>query len=104
MKMNNLIKIENGQLAVETIDFIRETEKKMKDLKKQYDEFKAELLNAMENNGIKKFESDSLTITYVEAREDEKFDKDKFKEDMPELYDEYIKFSPVKSNIRIKVK
>ena len=102
--MNNLIKIENGQLAVETIDFIRETEKKMKDLKKQYDDFKAELLNAMESNGIKKFESETLTITYVEAREDEKFDKDKFKEDMPELYDEYVKFSPVKSSIRIKVK
>ena len=104
MKMNNLIKIENGQLAVETIDFIRTLETQMKDLKKKYDEFKAELLNAMESNEIKKFESESLTITYVEAREDEKFDKDKFKEDMPELYDEYVKFSKVKSSIRIKVK
>ena len=101
--MDELIKIENGQLAPQTINFIINIENQMKTLKEQYDQFKGNLLNAMEKNGIIKFESDNLKISYIAETERETFDSKQFKADMPDLYDEYVKFSKVKSSIRIKV-
>ena len=101
--MNDLIKIENGQLAQQTVDYIKTVETQMKSLKEQYDQFKSDLLNAMEQNGIVKFESDNLKISYIGETERETFDSKQFKNDMPDLYDEYVKFSKVKPSIRIKV-
>lgn len=101
--MSDLIKIENGQLAEKTVNFIIETEKKMKALKEQYDEFKSNLLNAMEQNGVVKFQGENITISYIAESERETFDSKQFKADMPDLFDEYVKFSKVKPSIRIKV-
>ncbi len=101
--MNDLIKIENGQLAQQTVEYIKNIETQMKSLKEQYDQFKADLLNAMEQNGIIKFESDNLKISYIGETERETFDSKQFKNDMPDLYDEYVKFSKVKPSVRIKV-
>ena len=102
--MNELVKIENGQLAQQTIDYIVEVEQKMKALKEQYDAFKVDLLNAMEQNGVLKFEGDTLRINYVAETTRETFDSTQFKADMPDLYNEYCKISKVKPSVRIKVK
>ncbi len=101
--MDDLIKIENGQLAPATIEVIRNFEIQKKAFDEQYNNFKAELLNAMEQNGIVKFENDNLKISYIAESERETFDSKQFKVDMPDLYDEYVKFSKVKPSIRIKV-
>lgn len=99
----DLIKIENGQLAPITIEAIKTFETQMKTIKEQYDNFKSALLNAMEQNGIIKLEAENLKISYIAETERETFDSKQFKADMPDLYDEYVKFSKVKPSVRIKV-
>lgn len=103
--MQAIIKFdENGQLAVDTIKYIAETEKKLKEAKEQEEQMKAQLLEAMEQNGIIKIENDNVLINYVAPTESERLDAKAFKENCPDLYDEFVKFSPVKASIRIKVK
>ena len=101
--MNELIKFENGKLAQETIDYITAVESQMKTLKEQYEQFKTALLSAMEQNGIVKIESDNVRINYIAETTRETFDSKQFKEDMPDLYNEYVKISKVKPSVRIKV-
>ena len=103
MEQNGLIKIENGQLAQQTVDLIKNFEIQKKAFEEKYNQFKSDLLNAMEQNGVVKFQSENLTISYIAETERETFDSKQFKADMPELYDEYVKFSKVKPSIRIKV-
>ena len=50
-----------------------------------------------------KDEENGLLISYVASSERETFDSKKLRENNPDLYDEYVKFTPVKSSIRIKV-
>lgn len=101
--MNELIIIENGRIAPEAVDFIRAVESQMKRLKAQYDDFKTALLEAMEKNGVLKLDGNGVKVTYVAETERETFDSKQFKADMPELYDEYVRFSSVKPSVRIKV-
>jgi regulator of replication initiation timing len=101
--MDGLIKFENGKLAQQAVDYITAVETQMKVLKEQYDAFKDELLNAMEQNGFIKIESDNIRINYIAETTRETFDSKQFKADMPDLYNEYVKFSKVKPSIRIKV-
>lgn len=102
--MNDIIKIENGHLASQTIEYIRATETRMKKEKEEYDAFKAELLQAMEQNCVVKIDTDEVLINYVASTNRETFDSKAFKADMPDLYNEYVKFSEVKPSVRIKVK
>lgn len=101
--MADIIKVQNGEITPQAVNYIRAVEKQMKALKAEYDAFKDELQKAMEQGGILKLESDGLKITYVSAGQRETFDSKKFEEDFPDLYDEYVKFSPVKASVRIKV-
>lgn len=102
--MNEIIKFENGQLIQPAIELIKFKEREMKKLKEEYDQLKADLLKAMEQNEVLKFENDEISINYIEAREDERFDSKLLKETSPDLYDQFVKFTPVKASIRIKVK
>lgn len=101
-----LIKIENGisLLDIEVSNKISEFEKQIKELKVQEDELKKNILNEMEEKGLLKLETDSLIISYVAPTERETFDSKSFRKSNPDLYDDYVNFSPVKSSIRIKVK
>ena len=47
---------------------------------------------------------DDLVINYVAPTDRIAFDSARFKKENPDMYDEYLKISPVKSSIRIKVK
>ncbi len=102
--MNELIQFENGHLAEKAVEYIRAVEARMKKEKEDYDAFKRDLLKAMEDNGITKIDTDTVTVSYIGATTRETFDSKAFKADMPELYDEYTKFSDVSPSIRIKVK
>lgn len=101
-----LIKIENdvAVLNAETSTKIAEFERQLKAIKEKEDELKQAILNEMEENNIIKLETDDLTITYIATSDRETFDSKSFKADHQDLYDEYVKMSPVKSSIRIKVK
>lgn len=101
-----LIIIENeiATLDVETSAKIAEFERQLKVIKEQEDELRQAILNEMEEKNIIKLETDDLVITYVAPTDRETLDSKSLKADMPEIYDEYVKISPVKSSIRIKVR
>lgn len=101
-----LIKIENevAVLDVETSKKVAEFEKAIKSIKTQEDELKQNILKEMESKNIIKLETDDLVINYIAPAERETLDSKKLREEQPDLYDEYVKFSTVKSSIRLKVK
>lgn len=101
-----LINIENNValLDAETSKQIAEFEAAIKDIKEKEDNLKQAILNEMESKKIIKLDTDDLTINYIASTDRETFDSKLFREDHADLYDEYIKFTPVKSSIRIKLK
>lgn len=82
---------------------IADFERQIKEIKQAEDELKAKILEEMERKGLLKVKTDDLAITYVAPADRESFDSKKFREDHADLYDEYIKMTPVKASIRIKV-
>lgn len=68
-------------------------------------EIKESLLKAMEDNGVKKFENEQISFTYVGPSIRTTFDKKKLEKDHPELdLSKYNKTSAVKASVRIQVK
>ena len=104
--MDELIVLEKDNYILNngTLRLIADFETRIKELKEQEDELKSRILTEMEEKNIIKLETDDLTINYIASTDREDFDKKKFKEDNQDLYDEYVKMTPVKSSIRIKVK
>lgn len=104
--MNNLIvkKEDNYQLAdtiVSELKLIYEQEKKLKETKEKIREI---LLKEMEKNNILKLNNENISVTYIAPTERETFRTAKLKKDLPELYDTYVEFTPVKSSLLIKIK
>lgn len=100
-----LIKVETGYVLDKgTMDEIKEIEKLSKALKERQDKVRAELQKVMEDNNIIKLESDEIVVNYIAATTRESFDSKQLKADNPDLYDLYVKLSPVKASIKIKVK
>ncbi len=101
--MNELITT-NGELTAETSLKIAEFERQVKEIKKQEDELKKAILAEMENKGIIKLDTPDLAITYVAPTNRESLDTKALKEELPDIYDTYVKISPVKPSIRIRLK
>lgn len=101
-----LIKVENDTalLDVNVSNKIAEFERQAKTIAEQESALKEQILKEMEEKGIIKIETDNLTINYYSPSDRETFNKDRLREEHPDLYDEYISMTPVKSSIRIKVK
>ena len=104
--MDSLITINNGiaVLDAETASRIAEFERSIKSIKEQEESLRQAILEAMEASGVIKLETDDLTINYIEETYKETFNSKGFRKDHPEMYDDYVKMSPVKSSVRIKVK
>ena len=105
--MTELIKVEGGNslLDISVSKQIAEFERQMKFIKEQEETLKEAIKAEMEAKGILKVqdETNGMTITYIAPTYREMFDSKKFKADNPDMYDEYVKMSPVKSSIRIKL-
>lgn len=105
--MKDLIRVENGNslLNPDVSNKIAEFERQAKLIKEAEDALKELIKAEMEAKGILKVEDETngMTITYVAPSYRETFDSKKFKADKPDMYDEYVKFSSVKSSIRIKL-
>lgn len=101
-----LIKIENEIAILDPLvsEKVADFERKIKLLKEEEDKLKEAILKEMEENQIIKLDTPELLISYVASTDRETFDSKTFKADHQDLYDEYVKMSPVKSSIRIKVK
>ena len=91
-------------LTSDTSKKIAEIETKMKELKVKEEELKQMILKEMEEKNLLKLDAEELSISYIAPSERETFDSKALKEELPDVYDSYIKFSPVKSSIRIKLK
>ena len=104
--MKSMVKLENGEygLVSDAINTIVEIEKQIKDLKALQDSYKENLLKEMEENNVLKVDTEELLISYVAPSTRETLDSKKLKEDLPDIYDLYVKFTDVKSSLRIKVK
>ena len=108
--MNNLITIENDKpiLKEDMVLKVIEIEDKIKQLKTIQDAYKEQIKEAMEEKGVIKIQDEisGLLITYIEAKENlEKFNQIKFREEHPDLFDEYVTLDGKKSayiTIRLK--
>ena len=108
--MNKLIRVQDdvAMLDQEFVLKIIGVEEKIKELKEIQDEYKKELMRAMSEKGIVKLVDDitGMSITYIEAKDNlEKFHQQEFRNDHPDLYDEYVTMDGKKTayiTIRIK--
>ena len=104
--MNDLIRMDDG-LAVLDGDaevMLAELEEKLKALKEVEDEIKKKIITEMEEKGIIKVETERITITYLASTDRESFDSKQFRADNPDLFDSYVKMTPVKASVRLKLK
>lgn len=104
--MANIIERIGSDVMVseEVCERIISLEKQAKEIKRQQDNMKAEILDAMQKNGVIKIDNEFLKIAFIPEHDAEKFDSKKFKEENPDVYDMYAKISKVKPSIRITVK
>lgn len=104
--MKELLVIENENVTLKggIASYIADLKQKIDKAKEELDGITNSLLAEMEKNNVIKLDVPELAITYIAPSERESFDSKKFREDNPDLYDEYVKFSSVKSSLRIKVK
>ena len=104
--MKDLVEIKAGEysLATDTINTIVTIEREVAKLKEMQDTYKKTLLEQMEANNVIKIDVPELTITRTLPTQRETLDSKLLREEKPEVYDEYVKFSEVKGSLRIKIK
>jgi hypothetical protein len=104
--MNELIIMTDGIaiLNPETAQQIAEFEKNIKEIKDAEESLRASILEEMEKKGIKKLDTPDLSITYKASYDKENFQTRDFKADHPDLFDSYVKISPCKASVVIKLK
>lgn len=102
----NLIvkKEDNYQLADIITSELRMIDEEKKELKRKEDTIREILLKEMEDKNILKLENEDISITYKAPTERETFRTKDFKKDLPDLYDTYVEFTPVKGSLLIKFK
>lgn len=67
-------------------------------------ELRTAILNAMEDTGEKKFEDEYIKVTYVAAQARQGIDTAKLRSLRPDIAQEFLKITPVKSSVRITIK
>jgi uncharacterized cupin superfamily protein len=95
---------ERGELASDVTQVLKHYEEQIKYMEEMRKNYLQAIQEAMEANGVKKFENDYIAITYVEPTSRVSLDTKQLKEDEFDLYLKYAKESPVKASVRIKVK
>jgi predicted phage-related endonuclease len=101
-----IVKIENGQIEIAK-EFTKQYKEFLKlqlemDLKMK--EVKEKVKSAMEEYGITTFDNDDLTITYRKGTTRKSIDSKKLKEELPDIYEEYLKESQVASSVIVEIK
>lgn len=103
---NEILVLENDKLALakDFAEDLRQFEILVKAVEQKKTDIRGKLLQAMSDNDITKLENDYLLIYVKKATTKENFDKKKFQEEHPDLYDKYVSFGKVKESITIKIK
>lgn len=101
-KDNSLILFENRSLDI--LKALKESEESYKKLEEQRDKLKAELLKAMEEYNLDKWENSEFSVSYIAPTERTSVDSKKLQKLHPDIYTEVVKTSSVKASVRFKVK
>lgn len=88
----------------EALQMVTEISVLMEELEEQQKLMKQKLLEAMEQHGIKKFENEQVSFTYVAPTTRTSVDSTKLKKLHPDIFEECSKTSNVSASVRIKVK
>ncbi len=105
MSMELIKIIDNKPVLDSEIAFqLAEYERKVKLIDEEEKRLKSAILKAMEEHNIIKIDTEDILINYIPESDREKFESKKFKEEHPDMYDEYISLIPVKSSVRIRLK
>ena len=83
---------------------IAEAEATKKAAEAQREEIKTALMEQMEKQGVKTFETDKIRLTYVAPSTRTTIDTARLKNEMPEIVEQYSKTSETKASLRITVK
>ena len=104
--MNDLITIKDGAtiLDLKVANQIAEFERKAKEIEEAEKALRDQIQKEMEEKGIKSISTDNLLISYRQEYDKETFQTKDFRKDNPDLYDQYVKISPVKASVSIKLK
>lgn len=62
------------------------------------------IIESMKKQGITHFENDKIIITYIPPTQAENFDSKRFRQEQPEIANQYIKIVDKKEQVRIKLK
>jgi len=99
-----IVKVNNGE--IEVAQEILSELKRMNDIKAELEmkekEVKQAVLEAMEENGVKSFNSEIVRIIYIAPTTRTSVDTKALKEQG--LYDAFAKESPVKASVRMEYK
>lgn len=76
----------------------------LRSMKEKKEKLQAGLLELMRENGVKRYETPQMVITYVAPSERERFDTKRLSFEHPDIYKEYLASSPVGDGVRIKIK
>lgn len=83
---------------------IAEIENSAKAYEERAKELREGLKAEMEKAGVKKWETDNISVTYVNSTERKGIDTTRFKSEQPDLYEQYSKVTFINSSIKIKLK
>lgn len=95
----------DNSLAIpqDVIEEVIRIEKGIKQLKEMQDLMRAKFLQAMQDNDVKSFKADGLSITRKLATTKQSLDTKMLQEKYPDIYNECLKTTEVKESILIKV-
>lgn len=99
----NAIQVFENKTAV-VIQAITDIVTQKKALEEKEEIMREKLKKAMGDYGVKKFDNNQLTITYVEATTRASIDSKTLKKELPDVAAKYTKVSDVKASIKITVK
>ena len=104
--MNDLITVVDGAtiLDIYVAQQISEFERKAKEIEEAERALRDQIQKEMEEKGIKSISTEDLLISYKAGYDKETFQSKEFRKDNPDLYDQYVKISPVKASVSIKLK
>lgn len=91
-------------LAKEAEQLIIGIESQIKQLTEQKKAFTDGVMKAMVQAGVYSWKGEHVTITRKTATARKSFDKEKFDKDYPNVYEQYIKETPVSESLLIKIK
>ncbi len=94
-------------VSAETRALIAQAKKldlRMKRDKVKMDGFKAAVMKAMKENGVKSFMNEEIIITYTPAHTKKALDTKALKEKKPKIFEEFAKESEVAESLRVTFK